>query len=185
MVSDRIEALITHFCKGNKSLFAKQIGVTPSVIGNITGERKGNPSFEVAQKILDAFVTVNSDWFMLGRGSMLRSEQEQPAPQPMIQSTPPGDDSFIYNMYKDQLQEAKEEREKKEALIEEIGGLKERIRTLEERISTYQDKEPECPTAASLITEAFTSEPFGDSVKDSIHTRNPTISSKKLSGVKT
>lgn len=76
MISDRIEALITHFCKGNKSLFAKKIGVTPSVIGNITGERKGNPSFEVIQKTLDAFASVSPDWFILDRGPMLRADGE-------------------------------------------------------------------------------------------------------------
>lgn len=76
MISDRIESLITHFCNGNKSLFAQRIGVRPSVIGNITGERKGNPSFEVIQKILNAFASVNPDWFILDRGPMLRSKQD-------------------------------------------------------------------------------------------------------------
>ena len=44
-----------------------------------------------------------------------------------------------------------EEKAENKALIEEIGGLKERIRQLES-----QDKESDCPTAASLVTEAFT-----------------------------
>lgn len=109
MISDRIEALITHFCKGNKSSFAQQIGVTPSVIGNITGERKGNPSFEVIQKILDAFASVNPDWFILDRGAMLRDsknpEETTMGVTPKVTPISPAEESIIYNMYKDEKAE--------------------------------------------------------------------------------
>lgn len=128
MVYERIEALITHFCKGNKSLFAKQIGVTPSVIGNITGERKGNPSFEVAQKILDAFASVSSDWLMLGHGPMLRTEQSDTELQLTIQSNLSLEESILYKMYK-------EKEDKVEMLLKEIGRLEERLRALEPTIS--------------------------------------------------
>lgn len=119
MVNDRIEQLIEYFCEGNKSLFAKKIGVAPSVIGNITGERKGNPSFEVTQKILDAFVTVDPDWFIHGTGSMLRSDQST-----LQNSASISDNSFVYRLYKDL--EAKADR-----LLEENGALKHEVRRLE------------------------------------------------------
>lgn len=76
MVSDRIMQVIAHFCNGRKSTFAQQIGVTPSVIGNITGERNGNPSFEVLQKILNAFASINPDWLILGKGEMFRANTQ-------------------------------------------------------------------------------------------------------------
>lgn len=82
-------------------------------------------------KILTEFPNLSADWLLLSCGSMIRNDQEQPIPQPVIQSAPPGDDSFIYSMYK-------EEKEGKEALIEEIGGLKERIRTLESKLQEYE-----------------------------------------------
>lgn len=71
MVNDRIKQIITHFCNGKKSNFAQMIGVTPSVVGNITGERNGNPSFEVLQKILNAFAYINPEWLILGNGEMM------------------------------------------------------------------------------------------------------------------
>lgn len=140
MISDRIEAIIAHFCKGNKSLFAQQIGVRPSVIGNITGERKGNPSFEVIQKILNAFASINPDWFILNKGSMLRARDNQMPEEDKWSSTPVAtpishaEESIIYKMY-----EKKDEENK--ALIEELGGLKERIRTLESKIKEYENSE--------------------------------------------
>lgn len=123
MVNDRIEALIVHFSNGNKSLFSKEIGVSPSVIGNITGERKGNPSFEVVQKILDAFASISPDWLMFGRGSMLREEQPvaQVTAAPVISDS--GEASVYYRMYKEKDEEVK-------AQAEEIGRLKQQLEGL-------------------------------------------------------
>lgn len=176
MISDRIEALITHFCKGNKSLFAQQIGVTPSVIGNITGERKGNPSFEVIQKVLDAFASVNPDWFILDRGPMLRdsktSEETKWSSTPIATPVSPAEESIIYKMYE-------KEKEENKALIRENGRLEERIRQLES-----QDKEPERHPAMDEVTEDFISKPSGDYGEGSSPTKLHTTS-KRLSAGKT
>lgn len=148
MISDRIEALITHFCKGNKSLFAQQIGVRPSVIGNITGERKGNPSFEVIQKILDAFASVNPEWFILDKGSMLRNEHDQPSKPSVTHSTQPTspvEESFIYKMYKEKDEENK-------ALIRENGHLEERVRMLESKLSDCA--KPDAVKVQELVLES-------------------------------
>lgn len=139
MISDRIEALITHFCKGNKSLFAQQIGVTPSVIGNITGERKGNPSFEVIQKILDAFASVNPDWFILDKGPMLRdsktSEESKLGVTPNATPISSAEESIIYKMYKD-------EKEEKERLVKEketkIDQLQSELRSMEKELAVLK-----------------------------------------------
>lgn len=175
MISDRIEALITHFCKGNKSLFAQQIGVTPSVIGNITGERKGNPSFEVIQKVLDAFASVNPDWFILDRGPMLRdsktSEETKWSSTPIATPVSPAEESIIYKMYE-------KEKEENKALIRENGRLEERIRQLES-----QDKEPERHPAMDEVTEDFISKPSGDYGEDYSPTK-PHTTSKRLSAGK-
>lgn len=76
MINDRVMQIVTQFCNDKKSNFAQMIGVTPSVVGNITGERNGNPSFEVLQKILNAFPEINPEWLILGNGAMLKEEQE-------------------------------------------------------------------------------------------------------------
>ena len=71
MINDRIEELIRKLCNGNSSLFSRKIGVTPSVITNITGQRKGKPSFEVIEKIASAFAEINVRWLITGEGDML------------------------------------------------------------------------------------------------------------------
>lgn len=87
-------------------------------------------------------------------GSMLRSNDEQPLPYPSSASIPSGEDSFIYKMYE-------KEKEENKALFEEVGGLKERIRTLESQLQEYEStstplkgaiQEP-CPAAKNVSTK--------------------------------
>lgn len=129
MVSDRIEILINKLSDGNKSQFAKRIGVTPSVIGNITGERKGNPSFEVAQKILNAFASINPDWLLFGKEPMFRqieaNNMSLREDQKTYYTTTSNKEADIYyKMYKEKDAENKE-------LIKEIGRLEERLKKYE------------------------------------------------------
>lgn len=51
--------------------FANEIGVAASTISNILSDRN-KPSTEVCVRILNRFRTINSDWLMLGTGSMYR-----------------------------------------------------------------------------------------------------------------
>ncbi len=53
--------------------FAIMIGTQPSVVSHILNGRN-KPSLEVAQKILNAFPTINPDWLILGVGAMYREE---------------------------------------------------------------------------------------------------------------
>ena len=53
--------------------FAMMIGTQPSVVSHILNDRN-KPSLEVAQKILNAFPTINPDWLILGVGAMYREE---------------------------------------------------------------------------------------------------------------
>lgn len=124
---------------------------------------------------------INKVWIETERGSMLNSDQVRlSSPVPTTDNTPSTGDSIIYKMYKDLLQSANDERDRKdaqlreeraakEALIKENGRLEERIRQLESSESTL-----ERPSLSSQIAEAFTSESSGGSAKDSIHTRKPT-----------
>lgn len=139
MVSDRIEILINKLSDGNKSQFAKRIGVAPSVIGNITGERKGNPSFEVAQKILNAFASINPDWLLFGKEPMFRqieatdmSLHEDQRPYYTVASNREAD--IYYKMYKEKDAENKE-------LIKEIGRLEERLKKYEHTDASLSHQE--------------------------------------------
>ena len=100
------------------------------------------------------------------------SEESKLGYTPNATPISPIEESIIYKMYQ-------EEKAENKALIEEIGGLKERIRQLES-----QDKESDCPTAASLVTEAFTSESYGD-YGEGFSPTKPSTTSKRSSAGKT
>lgn len=152
MINDRIEALIEHFCNGNKSLFAQKIGVRPSVIGNITGERKGNPSFEVVQKILNAFASINPDWLILDKGSMLRSFDDNTSPSTESIITSAQHDALSMRLL-DKLDQRdliiKEKDDQICACQNELRLLTEKFLTIQAKLSQYEssphirDKEKE------------------------------------------
>ncbi len=110
-VKERFDVLIKHFASGNKREFSKKIGVSPTVVENIVGARRGNPSFEVLQKILYAFADINASWLITGNGTMFRHENRQSAP-PAMQN-----DEYK-NKYIEQLEEIIR-------LKDEIASLKE------------------------------------------------------------
>lgn len=51
--------------------FAAEIGVAASTISNILAERN-KPSTDLYVRILNRFRTINTDWLLLGTGSMYR-----------------------------------------------------------------------------------------------------------------
>ena len=124
MINDRVDLLIKEVSNSNKRAFAQIINVSPTVIENIVGKRKGKPSFDVIEKMAFAIENINMDWLITGRGSMWKKDEECPNPQPPCDSSM--DCSIYYNMYKEKDGENK-------ILIEEIGALKERVRMLEEK----------------------------------------------------
>ena len=68
--------------------FANLIGIQPSAVSHILAGRN-NPSMDVIQKILNTFRTINSDWLILGVGSMYRETGETPKKQPFeVKITP-------------------------------------------------------------------------------------------------
>ena len=98
-------------------------GITRGILAQNNGISEDNIA-----RFLAYYTEVNTDWLILGRGSMLR---ENKASEEIIMETTsnvtpisPAEESFIYKMYKEKDAENK-------VLIEEIGGLKERIHQLE------------------------------------------------------
>jgi hypothetical protein len=70
-VSERVAMLVQHYTKGNKSAFAKMVGISNQSLGEIVGARQSAPSFSALQKIFLAFPQVRMEWLILGRGPML------------------------------------------------------------------------------------------------------------------
>ena len=56
----------------NAKQFAEEVGIQAGTISNIVNGRN-NPSLDVMQRVLNRFRTINSDWLILGVGSMYRT----------------------------------------------------------------------------------------------------------------
>ena len=172
-IHDRITQLVNKFGEGKNTVFASIIGSSEA---NVRGYRASvMPKYDFLEKIARSF-DIDLNWLLTGRGSMFRdnktSEESKLGYTPNATPISPIEESIIYKMYQ-------EEKAENKALIEEIGGLKERIRQLES-----QDKESDCPTAASLVTEAFTSESYGD-YGEGFSPTKPSTTSKRSSAGKT
>ncbi len=59
----------------NATQFAVEIGIQSSTLSHILNGRN-KPSLEVIKRILNRFRAINSDWLMLGIGSMYRSGKQ-------------------------------------------------------------------------------------------------------------
>lgn len=160
-----LEAMISHYTNGNKAKFAGLLGVSAQTI-SAWGTRN---TFD-HELIYTKCRGISADWLLTGEGSMFRDcktvEEKKPSAPPIS----PAEESIIYRMYKEKDEENK-------ILIEEIGGLKERIRQLES-----QHKESECQSKETEATEAFISGSYGDYGEDSLPTKQPTTSKRSSAG---
>ena len=74
-VNERIGELVDLLSQGNKSAFAKTVGISNQSLGEIVGKRQSTPSFAALQKIFVAFPQVRMQWLILGLGQMLQKEK--------------------------------------------------------------------------------------------------------------
>lgn len=75
---DRIEKIMQQE-NMNSTQFALETGIQTSTLSHILNGRN-KVSLEVLKKILNRFRTINSDWLILGVGSMYRQEKHSQAP---------------------------------------------------------------------------------------------------------
>ncbi|MDR1258397.1 MAG: hypothetical protein LBK65_03825 [Tannerellaceae bacterium] len=72
-INEKFKIIADTLYSGNKRAFSIAIGISPSVIENVMGTRKGNPSYEVLQKIC-ANANINPGWLLAGEGEMLKPD---------------------------------------------------------------------------------------------------------------
>jgi len=65
----------------NAKEFASEVGISAATMSNILAGRN-KPSLEVMQKVLARFRMLNTEWLILGTGSMYRQKGE--AQEPML-----------------------------------------------------------------------------------------------------
>ena len=70
-ISQRIAEMVKLYTKGNKSAFAKAVGISNQSLGEIVGPRQSAPSFAALQKIALAYPSTSIHWLVLGEGEML------------------------------------------------------------------------------------------------------------------
>lgn len=66
-INERFEIIIRILCNGNKRAFAKAVGISPTVVENIVGTRKGKPSYDVLVKVCSN-ANISAEWLLLGIG---------------------------------------------------------------------------------------------------------------------
>lgn len=72
-MNDRIKLLMAEYgVSANK--FAEKIGVQASSISHIVSGRN-KPGYDFIVKVLDAYPDVSPDWFLAGKGPMLREDK--------------------------------------------------------------------------------------------------------------
>lgn len=59
-----------------KNSFGKKIGVSPTSIGYIIGEKQNKPSFDLLEKIANTFPALRMEWLIRGEGSILKTTGE-------------------------------------------------------------------------------------------------------------
>jgi hypothetical protein len=127
MINERMMELINEVSKGNKRAFSKLVGVTPTVIENIVGTRKGKPGYELLEKIAFAIENINLDWLLTGRGTMLLNQS------PIISAEIPNDTPFVSRLF-----DTIEKKDLKiEELLKENARLEERLRLIETERSDF------------------------------------------------
>lgn len=168
MILERIKEYID-FKKIAISAFERSVGMSNASFGKSL-KNGGAIGTDKLENILIAYTDINPIWLLTGEGSMLRDNKNPEERKGGSTLISPVEESIIYKIYKEKDEENK-------TLIEEIGGLKERIRQLE-----FQNKESDHHSIVDDITEAFTKESSGDYGEDSIPTKLPSGSKRSSVG---
>ncbi|WP_052332489.1 hypothetical protein [Bacteroides neonati] len=124
-IFSRIKLYIAHLGISNNE-FGRNIDCSSAQITQMLTYEK-NFGIDKLLKIISRYPNLNCDWLLTGKGSMLRNKKEESTSEHISQNTQPDSsiqESFIYNMYK-------EEKAENKLLIEEIGALKLKISQLE------------------------------------------------------
>lgn len=148
-----LEYLIEEKYVSDNKDFASKISVSASLITEISKGRS-NVGLTAIQNTVLVF-PIDSDWLLTGRGCMLRSSEAGGDVSGSFQTVSlvsSESDSLLYKMYKEKDDENK-------SLIEELGGLKERVRRLESELSQYELQPEKSKERHSVLAPSETVRP--------------------------
>lgn len=124
---EMLDAIVAYFTHGNKAKFATMLGVSAQTI-SAWGTRN---TFDT-ELIYTKCIGISAEWLLTGEGPMLREERSKGIihEDPQV-PTPKPDESILYNMYKDLMEEKKEKEKKIEQLTNELRAMERKVGTLE------------------------------------------------------
>ena len=135
-INERFEVIIKILFGGNKRAFALGVGISPTVVENVVGARKGKPSFDVLEKVC-ANANISAEWLLLGNGDMV-SDMLEIRKDLVLYSDPKKYEAEGRTYVEDTNEDTTPSGEIIDKLVsqitqqaEEIGRLKERIAQLE------------------------------------------------------
>lgn len=133
MILERLKEFMDH--KGiTIAAFERSIGMSNASFGKSlkNGKAIGTDKLE---NILSVYKDINPDWLLTGEGSMLREERSEGIIHEDSQvPTPKPDESILYNMYKDLMEEKKEKEKKIEQLTNELRAMERKVGSLEAKL---------------------------------------------------
>lgn len=68
-INERFQTIIDILFGGNKRAFAIHVGISPTVVENVVGKRKGKPSFDILEKVC-ANANISAEWLLMGKGEL-------------------------------------------------------------------------------------------------------------------
>lgn len=127
---EMLDAIVAYFTHGNKAKFATMLGVSAQTI-SAWGTRN---TFDT-ELIYTKCIGISAEWLLTGEGSMLREERSEGITHAVPQvPTPKPDESILYNMYKDLMEEKKEKEKKIEQLTNELRAMERKVGSLEAKL---------------------------------------------------
>ena len=148
---DRVKKIIAQK-NLNPSYFADQIGISRSSMNHILNGRN-NPSLDVLKKILEKYPDINSDWLLLGKEPILKSEkvsihaQTQTSLFDNINETkPPQEKKPVTTEYSKEIKPEIPIEQAKPVVSEEIVTIKNESRKINKIMIFYSDNTFECFT---------------------------------------
>lgn len=135
-ISARITKMIEYLGETPNS-FATKLGYPRAQTIYDIQKKKSAPSFDFFQRfsIAGFSAIINYDWLLTGEGPMLREERSKGIihEDPQV-PTPKPDESILYNMYKDLMEEKKEKEKKIEQLTNELRAMERKVGSLEAKL---------------------------------------------------
>lgn len=160
--------LIQHYEDGNKTRFAKRLGLTPQ--GVSTWLSRGTIDYELVYAKCEH---LNAEWLLTGRGSMLRKD----VPTPSEPVSAPSDAIAMRLMDKLDQKDAENKH-----LQSELRTLTAELAAIKALHSQSQNKESDHHTKISEVIENFTSDSSGDYGEGYPLTKKPTSSKRSSAG---